>query len=260
MRAFSQSAISTQPWSSLPVGPTVVGAVRGGSIQFGGLTVPALLLANDGGLDLVAVCGVSRETRKNSRTSVLARTNSQITKASDFAGKRVGVPGISSVLDIMFRYWLLQNKVDLKSVSIVETPFATMPDQLKSGAVDAVCAAEPFKSLIIKTGEGYRVADYVADEHDNVLAVLWGSTREWAAANGPQIAAFRGACADGVAWAGANPAAAHDLEIKYLKLAAPTSPNYDLTVTPADLEYYVGVLKALGMLRNPVDVSKIIAR
>jgi NitT/TauT family transport system substrate-binding protein len=244
----------------LPVGPTVVGAIRGGSIQFGGLTVPALLLANDGGLDLVAVCGASRESRKNPRTSVLARTGSGIKTAADFSGKRVGVPGISSVLDIMFRYWLFENHVDPKSVSIVETPFATMPDQLKSGAVDGVCAAEPFRSLIVKSGAGTLVANYLADTRDGVLAVLWCSTREWANAHGPEIAAFRSSVAQGIAYAKSDPDAARAAEAKYLKLVAPQPPNYDLPVTVADLQFYADVLKTLGMLRNPVDAAADIAK
>jgi NitT/TauT family transport system substrate-binding protein len=240
----------------LPVAPTIVGAIRGGSIAFGALTGPALVLANQGGLDLVAAVGAVRESRKDPRTSVVARTGSTIKEPADFVGKRVGVPGISSVLDIMFRYWLSQNKVDPKSVNIVEAPFATMPDQLKSGALEAVCTAEPFRSLIINSGAGYRVANYFADVHDNLLGLAWCSTREWAQKNPAPVTAFRASLADSIAFIVANPAAARQTESKWLKLPAPTLAKFDLSLAPADFAYYGQVLQSLGMLHEQVDASK----
>ncbi|MGB8266789.1 MAG: ABC transporter substrate-binding protein [Candidatus Velthaea sp.] len=239
----------------LPVPPTVVGAIRGGSIQFGALTATAFLLANQGGLDFVAVSGAIRETRKSPRTSVVARTGSNIKTAADFVGKHVGVPGISSVLDVMFRYYLVQNKVDIKSVNIVEAPFATMPDMLKSGSLDAACSADPFRGFIIKSGIGYKVADYWSDIHDNALGLFWVSTREWATKNPAAIAAFRASLADGVAFSISNPDKSREDEVNAFKVATPLT-TYDLSLSPADFTYYAGVLQALGMLHSPIDAAK----
>jgi NitT/TauT family transport system substrate-binding protein len=239
----------------LPVPPTIVGAIRGGSIQFGALTAPAFLLANQGGLDLVAVSGAARENRKSPRTSVVARTGSKITTAADFAGKHVGVPGISSVLDIMFRYYLTVNNVDPKSVNIVEAPFATASDLLKSGALDALCTADPFRGAIVKSGIGYRVADYWSELRDNSLGLFWTSTRQWAQANPAAITAFRAALADGVAFSTASPDEARASELDHLKVATPLT-TYDLSLNPSDFTYFAGVLQALGMLHGPIDAAK----
>jgi len=239
----------------LPLPPTIIGALHGGSIQFGALTATAFLLANQGGLDLVAVSGAIRESRQSPRTSVVARTGSNIKTAADFVGKHVGVPGISSVLDIMFRYYLTQNKVDVKSVNIVEAPFAQAPDMLKSGSLDAVCTADPFRGLILKSGTGYKVADYWSEIHDNTLGLFWAATREWAEKNGPTIAAFRASLAEAVAFSTANPAKAQESEVSTFKVAAPLA-KFDLSVSPSDFTYYAGVLETLGMLHGPVDAAK----
>jgi NitT/TauT family transport system substrate-binding protein len=241
----------------LPFPPTIVGALRGGSIQFGALTATAFLLANAGGLDLVAVSGAVRENRKSPRTSVVARSGSNIKTAADFTGKRVGVPGISSVLDIMFRYYLTKNHVDVKAVSIVEAPFATAPDMLKSGALDAVCTADPFRGLILKSGEGYKVADYWSDIHDNTLGLFWVATRDWAAKHRDEITAFRGSLRDGVAFSLSNPDKARESEQRAFKVASPLT-TYDLSLSTADFAYYIGVLKTLGMLEAPLDASRFV--
>jgi NitT/TauT family transport system substrate-binding protein len=251
---FSKHGLDVTP-DILPLPPTIVGALRGGSIQFGALTATAFLLANQGGLDFVAVSGAIRESRKAPRTSVVARTGSTIKGPADFVGKHVGVPGISSVLDIMFRFWLSENKVDVKSVNIVEAPFSQAPDMLKSGALDAVCTADPFRGLILKAGIGYKVADYWSEIHDNALGLFWACTREWAAKNGPAIAAFRSALAEGVAFSISDPEKSHEAEVKAFKVPTPIA-KYDLTVTPADFTYYAGVLQTLGMLHSPIDAAK----
>jgi NitT/TauT family transport system substrate-binding protein len=242
----------------LPVAPTIIGALRGGSIQFGALTVPAFLLANEGGLDLVAASGASREGRKNPRTSVVARTGSNIHKPEDFVGKHVGVPGISAVLDIMFRYWLTVNKVDVKSVNIVEAPFAQAPDMLKSGSIDALCTADPFRTLIVKQGIGYIVSDYWSDLKDNSLGLFWATTREFATKNPAVLSAFKTSLADGVAFAASDPDKAKADELGTFKIPAPLI-KYDLSLAPADFTYFAGVLQTLGMLHGPIDAAKDIA-
>jgi NitT/TauT family transport system substrate-binding protein len=251
---FAKHGLDVTP-QILPLPPTIVGALRGGSIQFGALTATAFLLANQGGLDFVAVCGAIRESRKTPRTSVVAKTGSTIKTPADFVGKHVGVPGISSVLDIMFRYWLTENKVDVKSVNIVEAPFSQAPDMLKSGALDAVCTADPFRGLILKSGLGYVVADYWSEIRDNALGLFWACTREWAAKNGAAVAAFRTSLAEGVAFSISDPEKSHATEVKAFKVPTPIA-KYDLTVTPADFTYYAGVLQTLGMLHGPIDAAK----
>jgi len=239
----------------LPLPPTIVGALHGGSIQFGALTATAFLLANQGGLDLVAVCGAIRESRKTPRTSVVARTGSNIHKPADFAGKRVGVPGISSVLDVMFRYWLTENKVDVKSVNIVEAPFSLAPDMLKSGQLDAVCSADPFRGQIINSGIGYLVSHYWSEIRDDALGLFWAASRDWAAKNAPAIAAFRSSLAQGIAFSITDPAKARDIELTTFKVPTPIA-KFDLSVTPADFTYYADVLQTLGMLHGPIDAAK----
>jgi len=84
----------------------------------------------------------------------VVRKETQIKAATDVKGKKIGVPGVNSVADVMFRKWLKNNGVNLNDVTFIETPFPQMNDLLRAGTVDAVLAAEPIRSRIVDAGTG----------------------------------------------------------------------------------------------------------
>ena len=93
----------------IPVVNNIPSAIVAGSIQIGMTTVPTLLQADDGGLNLVLVAGAARHTKEHPFISLLVRNGVKYTKPSDMIGHKVGVPGINSVIDVMFRKWLINN-------------------------------------------------------------------------------------------------------------------------------------------------------
>ncbi len=238
----------------------VPSALISGSLQVGMGTPPILLQAADGGLGLVAICGVSRFEKSNPMSGLVARQGVKIANAGDLRGKKVGVPGLNSFFDIMFRKWLLNNKVPLNQVTFVEAPFPQMKDLLKGGQLDAVEVIEPFRTRIVGDGTGQQVADFVSEVSGDVLGAFWMATTEWAAKNAQAIGAFREAYKEGIAYAVKNPVEAKKLEAKYLGVAGPVVPSYSAEFKPGDLEFYAGIAKELGMLRNPVDVGKLILK
>lgn len=101
------------------------------------------------------MAGSSRLKKGNEGISLVVRDGVQIDDAKAAVGKKIGVPGILSTGDLIFRKWLKNNGVDPASVTFVETPFPRMKDMIKAGTVDGVLAAEPVRSMITgdKTGE-----------------------------------------------------------------------------------------------------------
>ena len=235
-------------------------ALVSGSLQIGMGTAPILLQAADGGLGLVAICGVSRFEKTNPMSGLVVRQGLNVANAGDMRGKKVGVPGLNSFFDIMFRKWLLNNKVPLNQVTFVEAPFPQMKDLLKGGQLDAVEVIEPFRTRIVSDGTGHQVADFVSEVSGDVLGAFWMATTEWAGKNAQAIRAFREAYKEGIAYSMKNPAEAKKLEAKYLGVAGPVVPTYAAEFKPGDLEFYAGVAQELGMLRNPVDVGKLILK
>jgi NitT/TauT family transport system substrate-binding protein len=233
-------------------------AVLSKSLDISMSTATILLEAAEGGLDLVAIAGVSRFYADNPKVSLVARTGSGIHKAADFKGKTIGVPGLNSVMDVGVRTWLKRNGVALGDVTFVEVVFPRMKDMLTSRTVDAVAVLEPFRSAIIKGGVGYNVVNYYSELNPNALSALWISTREWATANPKLITAFRKSLAEAADFIEKNPDKAKPIEKKYLGFNSPIKPSIALDLNAGDLDFYVKIITDLGLLRHPVDAAKLV--
>jgi NitT/TauT family transport system substrate-binding protein len=141
---------------------------------------------------------------------------------------------------------------------MIEAPFPQMNDMLKGGTIDAAVAIEPFRTRILSANTGYRVADYVTDVQDNVLAAFWMAKADWARANPQVVKAYREAYDEALAWCVKNPEEAKQLQVKYLGFPSPVIPSYSSAISAKDLEIFEQAGRQVGMLRQPVDVQKLV--
>src|SRR5690606_28234089 len=155
--------------SKIVIVSNIPAAIMSGSLNIGATTPTALIDTSMSGLDLVAVAGATRFTKDAAFFSVVAREGADIKTAKDLEGKKVGVPGIRSVADVLFRKWLIDKGADVSKVAIVEAPFPQMKDLLKAGTIDAVPVLEPFRTAIVSDKTGYRVAEYIAEVNEDIL-------------------------------------------------------------------------------------------
>ena len=121
----------------LTTAPTGVQGLVAGSLQLSMTAVPNVLLSVEGGIDLVVVRGLSRFPADLNIQTLLGRTGLGAKNAADLTGKKIAVPGIYSMGDIMLRKWFLNNGVALNEVTIVELPMPQIPDALRQGSIDA---------------------------------------------------------------------------------------------------------------------------
>jgi NitT/TauT family transport system substrate-binding protein len=239
--------------SNIPV------ALSSGALDIGALPPTVILGAREGGIDLVALMGISRQSREHPTISLLVNKNSTIRTASDLQGKKVGVPGLFGGIDLMLRAWLLEKKVPLSSVTFVEVPFPAMADLLARNQIDGVATIEPTRTRILSTGNAYNVSNYVSDLIEDVSLVTWGTTRTWATAHRDTIVRFRAAIAEGQAYMLSHPDQAKAIETKYLGFSGPTGV-FSSTLTPADFLFYANAMRSIGLLKTPIDFSTLIYR
>jgi len=242
----------------IPLASNIPSAIVADSLQIGMGTGSMLVQTAEAGLGLVALNGASRFQKSNSIVSLVARSGERIQKAEDLKGKKVGVPGLNSMLHVMLQKWLLDNKVPLNQVTMIEAPFPQMNDMLKGGTIDAAVAIEPFRARIVSANTGYRVADYVTDIQDNVLAAFWMAKADWAKANPQAVKAYREAYDEALDWCVKNPDEARQLQVKYLGFPSPVIPSYSSAISAKDLEIFEQAGRQVGMLRKPVDVRNLV--
>jgi NitT/TauT family transport system substrate-binding protein len=225
-------------------------ALMSGSLQIASNSPPLLLLANDGGMDLVAVAGVAAMDERHPRSSLVTRTGFTATKAQDFSGKKIARPGINSAIDLVLKKWLLDHGVALNQVTLVETPFTQMGDLLKAGQIDAAFELEPLRTRVIDSGAGQKSVDIFSETKPHILASMYASSRSWAEAHRDELKAFRASLKDAAAFEKDHPDAARDIQKKYVG-AASAPDALELELDPADFDFWIGVLNQLKLLQQP---------
>lgn len=229
------------------------------SVQIAYATPPNILLANEGGLDLVAIAGGARLVKSNAKISFVTRAGVTIAKAEDMKGRRVGVPGFNSIIDMFLRKWLITHDVPVAQVSVVETPMLQMGDLLKSGQIDAATPIEPIRGRIVASGAAQRSVDFFSEVNPDVLGSFWMATRDWATKHKTEVAAFRASLLDGIAFIDAHPDEARAIEQKDMGFVDPTSmASFATKLDPEDFDFVAKLGVELGVMKQPVDAAKLI--
>jgi NitT/TauT family transport system substrate-binding protein len=254
---FDNHNIDATP-TRVPVVTNIPPALVSGSIQIGMTTVPVLLQAVDGGLDLKLIAGAARHTKASPFISLVARKDVKVEKPADLVGKKVGVPGLNSVIDVMLRKWLINNNVPIKQVTFIEAPLPQLPDLLKSGTLDLVAIVDPLRSRIVSSDAGYIAAEYLGEVDPDVLISAWMATGDWVAKNPEVVKNFRAAIDEGLAFINANPDESREIEKKYLGFNSPHFPTFENKAKPEDLKVFIAIGKELGLYRTAFDPEKLV--
>jgi NitT/TauT family transport system substrate-binding protein len=243
-------------------GSAIVAGVVAGQVEIGTPTPTVFIQAFDSGLDQVALAATNA-LPDTSRSGVIARASSGIKTPQDLVGKKVGVPGINGLLDVIFRRWLASQGIDTKRVTYVETTFPQMNDLLKAGQVDAVVAVDPFYGRILSQATGYLLDDYVRTLPPGTIASVYSATSKWANANKSVVKDFQEALVEAVAFSKINDAAVRESIARYTKLPAAVVanlpvPNLVAKISPDDLKFWIDLMKERGMLSGNPDPSKTV--
>ena len=246
-------------------GGALAPGLQGGSLQMATLPPTNLLLANDGGLDLVAVAGTSVMEKGDKNTGLLVGATTGINSAKDLVGKKLGVPSIGGFLYVMSRKWVSDQGVDPKQVNFVEVNFPQTGDLLKSGSIQAGVSADPFLKRAIGTGAARPLAYFADTLPPETTGVLYATTRAWAVANPSAVKGFRAAIAEAVTFAEKNPQAARAHLAKYIKLPQDVLDSISLPrlygdVTEPQLRYWVDTMHEMGLVKEKANVASLIAR
>jgi NitT/TauT family transport system substrate-binding protein len=242
----------------IPVVNNIPSAIVAGSIQIGMTTIPTLLQADDGGLNLVLVAGAARHTKAHPFISLLVRNGVKYTKPSDLIGHKVGVPGINSVIDVMFRKWLINNHVPLDKVKVIEAPLPQLPDVLKSGSIDYLAIVEPFRTKVVATHIGTIAAEYFAEVNPDVFVSGWIASADWANAHKDTIKNFRTSIDEALTFIRQHPDEAKKIEKKFIGYNSPRFPTFSNSAKPSDLDFYLKVGQELHLYRTKLDPNKIV--
>jgi NitT/TauT family transport system substrate-binding protein len=246
-------------FTRIPVTTNMPAALVSETLQVGAQTATLFLPAVENGIDLVAVAGGTRILQGNETLSLVTSTKFEVKRGADLIGKKVGVPGLNSVADVVFRKWLKNEGVEIAKVTIIETPFPQMKDLIKSGQIDGAIAVEPVRSMIVNEGVGRRAAVeyHTAVSKDSILA-FWTAGRRWAEKNPQTVAAFRKCLTEAVGWIDANRDRAREIEKQYLGFNTPVRPDWNVDIKDEDFALYIDLNVELGVMRKRLEAKNLV--
>lgn len=254
---FARHDLDVEP-KRIPIIVNIPAALVSGDLQIGAATMPLLLQAVDGGLDMQLVSGGARHLRSASKIGLMVREGLKIEKPEDLKGKKIGVAGFNSTMDIFLRKWLRTKGLGDKDVIRVEANFPQMPDLLKAGTVDAVTITDPMRTIALKQGVGYVYAEYAAELLPDVLMIGYISNGDWARKNAKAIADFKASIDEATQYMMAHTDEIAPIEQKYLGFASPGMSNLSTAIKPDDLDPYIAMGKELGLYKAALDPAKMI--
>jgi NitT/TauT family transport system substrate-binding protein len=247
----------------LPLSSAVPAAVQAGSLDLAGLTPSTMLLADDGGLDLVAVTGSSFTNRKVRSYGFLERNGAGITDAKSVEGRKIAVPGLNAFLHVLFRKWVADKGGDWRKINFIEAPFVQTPDIVRGGTVDGAVTASPIMERMIASNTAQVVSYFTADLPDGIVATVLAARRDWAMGNAQVIRAFREAHAEGIAFIAKDETGARRHLEKYIQLPPDVMrtaliPFQKSEITAEEISFWIRVMQEQDMLRERMDPAKLV--
>jgi NitT/TauT family transport system substrate-binding protein len=247
-------------------GSTIPAALVGDSAQIGIPTPTVLLQANESGLDLVSIAGAEAFPTPT-RMALMARPSAGIKNAADFAGKKIGVPGLNGVIDLMTRKWIAANGGDPGKASFIEVAIPAGPDMLQTGQVDAVASIDPFIQRIEAAKTATAIGELNSVVPDGAYGVTYVTTRRWATKNAEAVKAFRAALEEANAFAKdpKNLASLRQSISTYTKLpmavveTLPLPPNLDASNRPEGMRFWIDLALENKMISKAPDPATLLA-
>ena len=234
------------------------------------LSVPSIVLvAADHGLDVQVVNRMNKATADHPGTVWITR-DPAVESIGQLRGARIGVPALTGQLTDSVVYLLQRAGVAKEQVTFVQTPFATMLDQLNAGRLDAAVAGAPFSTVMAT--QGYRLHDDVVvsavreatgGARDDGMTSLFASSSAFTSSHPQAVRAWQESLHEAVDRLRTDDAEWRAELRSWMKMPPEVAgtaalPVWELDVTPADLQPYVTIARSVGSIERDPDVDALV--
>jgi NitT/TauT family transport system substrate-binding protein len=241
----------------------VATAVASGSAEVGITTPTVAFQAVDNGIPLQSFASTNVFPDPSAAGLVVSPT-SGITGPKDLAGKKIGVPGIGGLLDVVMLEWVAVNGGDPSKINVVEISLPQTADVLKSGQVDGVAGVDPFLSRAVDLGVGKLVGDFMTVVPPGTVGGIFVTTKAWADAHKGAIRGMQDALDDALVYIKSNQDSARTSLAKYTTLppkvvAGLKWPNLSTHLSPeTSLKFWNELAVRQKLISTPIDLKAFI--
>ena len=178
-------------------GGEAIAAQRGGHVDVA-LSIPGTaLMAIERGFDLVFISqNETAHAAPPDSGAIIVLKDSPITTLAQLSGKKIAISGTHTQKTVAIQTLLRKVGVEANMFQFVEIPFASHPEVLKSGQVDAVASLDPWTTQMRNSGIGRILAwDYVDSLPEQPIGA-WFVRAEFSKKNADSIDRFARAIRD----------------------------------------------------------------
>jgi NitT/TauT family transport system substrate-binding protein len=202
-------------------GNEAIAAHRGGSVDIV-LSIPGTAMtAVERGFDLIAIAQNEIAQAKGPDTgSVQVLKDSPYQKLADLAGKKIAVSGLHSQKTVAMQTLFRRAGVDVDKLQLIEIPFPSQFDALKSKQVDAVNTVDPYTTQLTASGLGRVIAWDYADSIPEQPLGAWFAKSTYVKANPKAIEGFTKSIKESIEYMMADPQRARAAVVSYTGLPA----------------------------------------
>jgi NitT/TauT family transport system substrate-binding protein len=243
-------------------GALALPVLQSGRIDIAFSNTIATLQIIERGLDLVILGpGAAARNEPPDTTAAIMVRKGSLKSLKDLEGKRVAVNVINSATWLFAVAALEKDGVDWTKVRFVELPNPQQNAALLNGQVDAVTQPEPFRTVLMETGQA-EIAEWpevkTAPGGDITQYIALSS---WVAKNRDTAISFARAVARGATFANSNDAATRDINQQFTHLNPAYKdkvqlPYFGSKVNVAGMQDIMTLMIKYKLLKGPIDISQ----
>lgn len=258
---FEKEGLAVE-FASGRVGTETITAVLSGSTDFAGVAIPPLLVAQSRGLDIAILSPSSVAPGEDDTSSVqLLAASDGIASLKDLEGKTIAVNALKAQLELMVRWYLEDQNVNVDSIKFVEVPFPEMPAALQRGDVDAIAAVEPFLSSALGSG-AKSIAEVDRALPDGAPVTAFFTSDRLAKSDPDVVRKFSAAMAESLDYAAAHSDEVRNAITEYAKVPAEVTAKMALPTFQSDLKKdglsgTHDAMKRFGFLEKDFDLNSV---
>jgi len=261
-KGFCKDADIELKLQTLGGGAAIIAAMKGGSLDLGGVGIVPALRAKAQGLDLKFVALASAESAQQvggPQDIVLVR-DPKIKTGKNLEGKTVGVNELRGVGQTWVSAWVAASGGDVSKVQFEEYPVPNLVAALSQGRVDAVQVSEPFRSEGLK--QGMTVIPFSEQLQSSVAVAGIVTTTSFLTEHSDLLRKFVDAFAKSQKYAAAHPDDVRKILVKYTKLgdnaATVSLATYPASFIPSDIDFWKNSLNKYGGVKVDFGFGDIV--
>ena len=245
-------------------GTAVAAALAGNAIDFGIVSLFAVVNAHARGVPLILIAGGTMSSTTVSSVGVLVLADGPLHSPSDLSGKTVSSGALNDILAVSIRGWIDLRGGHSDTTQFVELTGTQVGSALDAGRVAAAGVANPTLASLVATGKYRNLGDPSIGIAPHFLATAWISSTDYVQKNPSPVRAFAAVLAKAAAYANAHQPQTAPILAKYSGIELATVSHmaraqFEPALDPKDIQPVIDAAAKYKVIPKDFDARDIIA-